>query len=132
LISWLTKTPPVTAGAPSRRPGRWLAEFSGAFGDLGTFLPYVLGALTLGGLAPQGVLLGFGLALIGAGRRLAGRGGARSAGKSYPKPPNISGTVTQRQPLAGPVSGDMEVLEIRLSNAEKPSSSPPICWIFFH
>ena len=67
MISWLTKTHPVTSGVPPRRLDRWLAEFSGAFGDLGTFLPYVLGALTIGGLAPQGLLLGFGLALIGAG-----------------------------------------------------------------
>ena len=46
---------------------RWWHEFSGAFGDLGTFLPYVLGALTVAGLAPQGVLLGFGVALLGSG-----------------------------------------------------------------
>jgi len=50
-----------------RRLARGLAEFGGAFGDLGSFLPYVLGALTVGGLAPQGVLLGFGIFLLGAG-----------------------------------------------------------------
>ncbi|MEZ5592767.1 MAG: putative sulfate/molybdate transporter [Gammaproteobacteria bacterium] len=46
---------------------RWWREVGGAFGDLGTFLPYVLGALTVAGLAPQGVLLGFGVALLGSG-----------------------------------------------------------------
>jgi hypothetical protein len=46
---------------------RWWGEFSGACGDLGTFLPYVLGALTVTGLAPQGILLGFGVFLLGSG-----------------------------------------------------------------
>jgi len=46
---------------------RLLGEFGGAFGDLGTLLPLVLGAITVAGLAPAGVLLGFGVALVGAG-----------------------------------------------------------------
>ena len=36
-------------------------ELSGAFGDLGTFLPHVISVLTLGGLTSSGVLFGFGL-----------------------------------------------------------------------
>lgn len=36
-------------------------ELSGAFGDLGTFLPHVISVLTVGGLAASGVLFGFGL-----------------------------------------------------------------------
>ncbi len=47
--------------------GCWCREFGGAFGDLGTFLPHVLGAITVAGLAPTGVLMGFGLFLIGSG-----------------------------------------------------------------
>jgi MFS superfamily sulfate permease-like transporter len=57
---------------PGHRPatGRWrllLGEAGGAFGDLGTFLPYVVGALTVGALAPVGVLLGFGVFLVACG-----------------------------------------------------------------
>ncbi|MDX1654394.1 MAG: putative sulfate/molybdate transporter, partial [Candidatus Competibacteraceae bacterium] len=46
---------------------RLTGEFGGAFGDLGTFLPYVLGVLTVGQLAPQGVLAGFGITLLATG-----------------------------------------------------------------
>lgn len=47
---------------------RWSrGDFNGAFGDLGTFLPYVVGAITVGGLGVIGVLFGFGIALIGSG-----------------------------------------------------------------
>ena len=49
------------------RRARLLGDFGGSFGDLGTFLPHVLGAITVAGLAPQGILAGFGLFLIGAG-----------------------------------------------------------------
>jgi len=34
---------------------------SGAFGDLGTFVPHVVSALTVGGLSPVGLFVGFGL-----------------------------------------------------------------------
>jgi MFS superfamily sulfate permease-like transporter len=40
---------------------------SGACGDLGTFIPHVIGAITVAGLAPAGVLLGFGLTLVSTG-----------------------------------------------------------------
>ena len=42
-------------------------EASGACGDLGTFIPHVIGAITVAGLAPAGVLLGFGLFLVSTG-----------------------------------------------------------------
>ena len=42
-------------------------EVGGAFGDLGTLLPYALGALTVAGLAPAGVLAGFGAFLVASG-----------------------------------------------------------------
>lgn len=42
-------------------------EANGACGDLGTFLPYAVGAVTVGGLGAVGVFFGFGVALIAAG-----------------------------------------------------------------
>ena len=42
-------------------------EFSGACGDLGTFIPHAIGAMTVAGLAPAGVLFGFAAFLIGTG-----------------------------------------------------------------
>jgi MFS superfamily sulfate permease-like transporter len=44
-----------------------LQEASGACGDLGTFIPHVIGAMTVAGLAPSGVLFGFGIFLISTG-----------------------------------------------------------------
>ena len=50
------------------KPARcWVGELGGACGDLGTLLPYALGAMTVAGLAPAGVLLGFGAFLMAAG-----------------------------------------------------------------
>src|SRR5215469_1047826 len=46
---------------------RLLQECGGACGDLGTFIPHVIGAITVGGLAPAGVLFGFAVFLIGTG-----------------------------------------------------------------
>jgi MFS superfamily sulfate permease-like transporter len=42
-------------------------EASGACGDLGTFIPHVIGAMTVAGLAPAGVLFGFGIFLVSTG-----------------------------------------------------------------
>jgi MFS superfamily sulfate permease-like transporter len=57
--------------APSRasRPGNVydLNELGGAFGDLGTFVPFVAGYLAITGLDPGGVLVPFGLAQIAVG-----------------------------------------------------------------
>lgn len=50
-----------------RRPTRLLGDLGGAFGDLGTFLPYALGAITIAGIAPFGILFGFGIFLIASG-----------------------------------------------------------------
>src|SRR3954453_20407548 len=50
---------------PLRR--RFLSECSGACGDLGTFIPRAVGGMTVAGLAPAGVLLGFAVFLIGTG-----------------------------------------------------------------
>ncbi len=42
-------------------------EWSGAFGDLGTLVPFLLAYVTVVGVAPAGMLLGFGVALIATG-----------------------------------------------------------------
>lgn len=57
------------AGTGARRTrGRGVAgEVGGAFGDLGTFLPHTLGAITVAGLAPVGVLLSFGIFYVATG-----------------------------------------------------------------
>src|SRR3546814_19604212 len=44
-----------------RRFGRDPREVSGALGDLGTFLPHIIGAITVVGMAPAGILTTFGL-----------------------------------------------------------------------
>jgi predicted benzoate:H+ symporter BenE len=43
------------------------SEFAGACGDLGTFIPHVIGAITIAGLAPAGILVGFGAFFIASG-----------------------------------------------------------------
>ena len=53
-----------SASTPTRR---FLLECSGACGDLGTFIPHVIGAITVAGLASAGVLLGFATFLIATG-----------------------------------------------------------------
>jgi predicted benzoate:H+ symporter BenE len=54
--------------AAPRDPGRSIIqECGGACGDLGTFIPHVIGAITVAGLAPAGVLFGFGAFLIATG-----------------------------------------------------------------
>jgi MFS superfamily sulfate permease-like transporter len=55
----------LTDTAPQRRS--IVEEASGACGDLGTFIPHVIGALTVAGLAPAGVLFGFAAFLIATG-----------------------------------------------------------------
>jgi predicted benzoate:H+ symporter BenE len=55
------------AAAGQRRGGRLAGEIGGAFGDLGTFLPHALGAITVAGLAPVGVLAGFGVLYVASG-----------------------------------------------------------------
>jgi MFS superfamily sulfate permease-like transporter len=43
------------------------SELAGAFGDLGTLVPFVVGYITVARLDPQGVLLGFGLLALATG-----------------------------------------------------------------
>lgn len=43
------------------------SELAGAFGDLGTLIPFVVGYITINRLDPQGVLLGFGLLALATG-----------------------------------------------------------------
>jgi MFS superfamily sulfate permease-like transporter len=64
----------MTAPEPHSRPGgapphrhRLASELAGACGDLGTFIPHVIGAITVAGLAPAGVLVGFGAFYIASG-----------------------------------------------------------------
>ena len=45
----------------------FIQEVSGACGDLGTFIPHVIGAMTVAGLAPAGVLIGFSTFLVSTG-----------------------------------------------------------------
>ncbi|MCG7899853.1 MAG: putative sulfate/molybdate transporter [Candidatus Thiodiazotropha weberae] len=45
----------------SQSKHRYLGDLSGAFADLGTFLPIVIGVLTLQKVDPTGLLIGFGL-----------------------------------------------------------------------
>lgn len=43
------------------KQGDWGSEIAGSFGDLGTFLPYVIGAITFAGLDTTSVFVMFGL-----------------------------------------------------------------------
>ena len=57
-----TETPPVP---PPLRFDR--AEWAAAFADLGTFIPYVVAYISVLHMDPVGILLAFGLALVGCG-----------------------------------------------------------------
>lgn len=52
---------------PARVRSRIVGDVGGAFGDLGTLLPYALGATTIAGLSPIGVFGGFAIFLISTG-----------------------------------------------------------------
>lgn len=59
----------IPADVPATVP-RWrqaVAEIGGACGDLGTFIPHVIGAIAVAGLAPAGILVGFGAFFIASG-----------------------------------------------------------------
>jgi MFS superfamily sulfate permease-like transporter len=58
---------PRRRAAPGDHDRSIIQEASGACGDLGTFIPHVIGAMTVAGLAPAGVLFGFGVFLISTG-----------------------------------------------------------------
>ena len=55
------------SNAAARHRPAIVQEASGACGDLGTFIPHVIGAMTVAGLAPTGVLFGFAAFLIATG-----------------------------------------------------------------
>ena len=55
----------VGAGNAALRFGR--GEWAGAFGDLGTLVPFLLAYVTIVGIQPTGMLLAFGVALIAVG-----------------------------------------------------------------
>ena len=57
-------TAQAAAGASLRFDRR---EWAGAFGDLGTLVPFLLAYITIVGIQPAGMLLGFGIALVAAG-----------------------------------------------------------------
>ena len=63
-----SQTPPEGDAGPRSRYAWNLHEVSGALGDLGTFLPHIIGAITVVGMNPTGLFVGFGLfyALAGA------------------------------------------------------------------
>jgi MFS superfamily sulfate permease-like transporter len=57
----------IISSASAARRWHILQECSGACGDLGTFIPHVIGAITVAGPASAGVLFGFGVFLVGSG-----------------------------------------------------------------
>jgi MFS superfamily sulfate permease-like transporter len=57
------KSAPAAVGRLNFGSGEW----SGAFGDLGTLVPFLLAYVTVVGIAPSGMLLGFGVALVATG-----------------------------------------------------------------
>jgi len=59
---------PAAALEPTTRGNRFdRLEWAGAFGDLGTLIPFVVAYITLLGMDPYGVLLAFGIAKIATG-----------------------------------------------------------------
>jgi hypothetical protein len=67
-----SSVPPGTAQAAPQPPERTAlrfdrGEWAGAFGDLGTLVPFLLAYITIVGIQPAGMLLGFGIALVAAG-----------------------------------------------------------------
>jgi predicted benzoate:H+ symporter BenE len=57
----------VTNGLPQPRFAWNRDEVAGAVGDLGTFLPHIIGAITVAGMAPTGIFTSFGLFYLLAG-----------------------------------------------------------------
>jgi MFS superfamily sulfate permease-like transporter len=62
---YATSTSRTTATTPDLLRNRFDArEWAGAFGDLGTLIPFVVGYIAVAGMDPFGVLLAFGAALV--------------------------------------------------------------------
>lgn len=55
---------PTDAGTKQPKKLNFLGELSGSMGDLGTFLPHVLGAISVAKLSPASIFTGFGLFYI--------------------------------------------------------------------
>lgn len=66
-MSGVETDPLKSAPAATGRLGFGSGEWSGAFGDLGTLAPFLLAYVTVVGIAPSGMLLGFGVALVATG-----------------------------------------------------------------
>jgi len=64
-----TQHAPGAAAQPAGHAGLRFdrREWAGAFGDLGTFVPFVLAYITIVGIEPAGMLLAFGIAFVAAG-----------------------------------------------------------------
>ena len=62
-----TGSQPEPAAGLRSRVRAATSDLAGACGDLGTFLPHVIGAITVAGLAPARVLTGFGVFYIASG-----------------------------------------------------------------
>jgi predicted benzoate:H+ symporter BenE len=60
-------TPIASDGLPQPRFAWNRDEVAGALGDLGTFLPHIIGAITVAGMAPTGIFTSFGLFYLLAG-----------------------------------------------------------------
>lgn len=58
--------PAISGATASTAPRRWFApaEWSGAFGDLGTLVPFLLAYIAVVKIDPAGILLTFGVAMI--------------------------------------------------------------------
>ena len=64
----MSEIDPAAALEPTTRVNRFdRLEWAGAFGDLGTLIPFVVAYITLLGMDPYGVLLAFGIAKIATG-----------------------------------------------------------------
>ena len=61
--------PLTPAGAVAARPRNRYdrMEWAGAFGDLGTLIPFVAAYIGVVGMDPTGVLLAFGIAMVASG-----------------------------------------------------------------
>jgi hypothetical protein len=59
------EAPALSTGGAALRFGR--GEWAGAFGDLGTLVPFMLAYITIVGIEPAGMLLAFGIAFVAAG-----------------------------------------------------------------
>lgn len=69
MASRVPSTAPQAAASPAPHAGLRFdrREWAGAFGDLGTLVPFLLAYVTVVGVEPAGMLLAFGVALVAAG-----------------------------------------------------------------